>query len=112
MSAIAQSQFYNNPQASHGNRFEELGFLLPTPNEYRTASGAPGPKYWQQKANYDIDVSLDEQKNYIYGKETVTYFNQSPDKLDYLWIQLDENIHNPKSDNNTDNTGKITDHLT
>jgi hypothetical protein len=72
----------------------------------------PGPKYWQQKANYDIDVTLDEQKNHVYGKETVTYFNQSPDKLDYLWIQLDENIHNPKSDNNTDNTGKITDHLT
>ncbi|HEX5153604.1 MAG TPA: M1 family metallopeptidase [Parafilimonas sp.] len=112
ISAIAQSQFYNNPQSSHGNRFEDLGFLLPTPNEYRTASGAPGPKYWQQKANYDIDVTLDEQKNYVYGKETVTYFNQSPDKLDYLWIQLDENIHNPKSDNNTDNTGKITDHLT
>jgi hypothetical protein len=108
--ASAQSQFYNNPQSNHGNRFEELGFLLPTPNEYRTASGAPGSKYWQQKANYDIDVTLDEPKNYIYGKETITYFNQSPDPLSYLWLQLDENIHNPKSDNNNDNTGKMSDH--
>lgn len=111
-SAIGQSQFYNNPGSNHGNRFEDLGFLLPSPNEYRTASGAPGAKYWQQKANYDIDVTLDEQKNYIYGKETVTYFNQSPDKLDYIWLQLDENIHNPKSDNNTDNTGKVGDKVT
>ncbi len=112
ISAISQSQFYNNPQSNHGNRFEELGFLLPTPNEYRTASGAPGPKYWQQKADYDIDVTLDEPNNYIYGKETVTYFNQSPDPLNYLWLQLDENIHNAQSDNNNDNTGKISDHLT
>ena len=108
-SAISQSQYYNNPQANHGNRFEDLGFLLPTPNEYRTASGAPGPKYWQQKANYDIDVTLDEQKNYIWGKETVTYFNQSPDKLDYIWLQLDENIHNPNSDNNNDRISKMAD---
>jgi len=112
VSAIGQSQFYNNPQSNHGNRFEDLGFLLPTPNEYRTASGAPGPRYWQQKANYDIDVTLDEQKNYIRGKETVTYFNQSPDKLDYIWLQLDENIHKPTSDNNTDNTGKVGDKVT
>ncbi len=70
------------------------------------------PKYWQQKANYDIDATLDEQKNYLYGKETVTYFNQSPDPLNYLWLQLDENIHNAQSDNNNDNTGKISDHLT
>ncbi|SFQ24367.1 M1 family metallopeptidase [Parafilimonas terrae] len=110
--AMAQSQFYNNPQSNHGNRFEDLGFLLPTPNEYRTASGAPGPKYWQQRANYDIDVTLDEQNNYINGKETVTYFNQSPDKLDYIWLQLDENIHNPQSDNNKTNTGKVGDRIT
>lgn len=112
IAAFSQSQFYNNPQSNHGNRFEELGFLLPTPNEYRTASGAPGSKYWQQKANYDIDVNLDEPKNYIYGKETVTYFNQSPDALNYLWLQLDENIHNAQSDNNNDNSSKLTDHLT
>ncbi len=107
ISISAQSNLYNNPKSSHGNKFEDLGFLIPSPNEYRTASGAPGPKYWQQKADYDIDVELDEAKNYIFGKETVTYFNQSPTPLSYLWLQLDENFHNPSSDNNNDNTGKM-----
>jgi hypothetical protein len=51
----------NNPQSNHGNKFEQLGGILPSPNEYRTASGAPGAKYWQQRADYDIDVTLDEK---------------------------------------------------
>lgn len=107
-SVISQSNLYNNPKANHGNKFEDLGFLIPSPNEYRTASGAPGPKYWQQRADYDIDVELDEAKNYIYGKETLTYYNQSPTTLSYLWLQLDENFHHPSSDNNNDNTGKMS----
>ena len=49
----------NNPGSNHGNRFEQLGTILPTPNEYRTASGAPGPKYWQQRCDYDITCELD-----------------------------------------------------
>ncbi len=49
----------NNPGSNHGNKFEQLGTILPTPNEYRTASGAPGPKYWQQRADYDIKATLD-----------------------------------------------------
>jgi hypothetical protein len=105
---IAQSNLYNNPKANHGNKFEDLGFLIPSPNEYRTASGAPGPKYWQQKADYDIEVELDEAKNFVYGKETVTYYNQSPTALSYLWLQLDENFHKSTSDNNNDNTGKMS----
>ncbi len=109
---IGQSQFYNNPQSNHGNRFEELGFLLPTPNEYRTASGAPGPKYWQQRADYDMDIELDEVKNYVYGKETITYFNQSPDPLSYLWMQLDENVHHINSDNNRDNSSTMKAEMT
>jgi len=108
----SQSQFYNNPKSNHGNRFEELGFLLPTPNEYRTASGAPGPKYWQQRADYDMDIELDEVKNYVYGKETITYFNQSPDPLSYLWMQLDENIHQSNSDNNRDNPSTMKAEMT
>ncbi len=51
----------NNPGSNHGNRFEQLGTILPTPNEYRTASGAPGPKYWQQRCDYDIVCELDEK---------------------------------------------------
>lgn len=83
----------NNPGSNHGNKFEQLGTVLPTPNEYRTASGAPGPKYWQQRADYDIKCELDETKKKITGVETITYFNNSPDVLTYLWLQLDENEH-------------------
>ena len=83
----------NNPGSNHGNRFEQLGTILPTPNEYRTASGAPGPKYWQQRCDYDITCELDEPNRKITGKETLTYYNNSPDNLTYLWLQLDENEH-------------------
>src|SRR5215213_10910305 len=71
---------------------------LPTPNEQRTASGAPGNKYWQNRADYVIDVSLDETTNRINGKETITYHNNSPDSLAYLWLQIDPNIFAKDSD--------------
>ena len=75
-----------------GQKFEQLGTSLPTPNTYRTASGAPGKDYWQQRADYKIELTLDDVKQEIEGKETITYFNQSPDPLDYLWLQLDQNF--------------------
>ena len=81
----------NNPGSNHGNRFEQLGTILPTPNEYRTASGAPGPKYWQQRCDYNIKCTLDEKNLKLTGSETLNYFNNSPDILTYLWLQLDEN---------------------
>ncbi len=87
----------NNPGSNHGNRFEQLGTILPTPNEYRTASGAPGSKYWQQRCDYDIVCELDEPNRRLSGKETLTYFNNSPDVLSYLWLQLDENQHSTKN---------------
>jgi hypothetical protein len=90
----------NNPNSNHGNKFEQLGTILPTPNEYRTASGAPGPKYWQQRADYDIKCELDEINLRLKGSETVTYFNNSPDELRYLWLQLDENEHSAKNNAN------------
>ena len=68
----------NNPGSNHGNRFEQLGTILPTPNEYRTASGAPGTKYWQQRCDYDIKANLDEDKQILTGSETIKYFNNSP----------------------------------
>ena len=83
----------NNPGSNHGNKFEQLGSILPSPNEYRTASGAPGPKYWQQRVDYDMKVELDEKNLKLTGSETITYFNNSPDVLSYLWLQLDENEH-------------------
>lgn len=84
----------NNPGSNHGNKFEQLGTILSTPNEQRTASGAPGAKYWQQRADYDIKCSLDEQKLQLSGSEKITYHNNSPDVLTYIWLQLDENEHN------------------
>ncbi len=94
--SIAQD-IKNNPGSNHGNRFEQLGTMLPTANEYRTASGAPGPKYWQQRCDYDITCELDEPNRKLTGKETLTYYNNSPDVLTYLWLQLDENQHSKKN---------------
>ena len=83
----------NNPGSNHGNKFEQLGTILPTPNEYRSASGVPGPAYWQQKVDYNIRCNLDEKNLKLTGSETMTYHNNSPDVLNYLWFQLDENQH-------------------
>ncbi len=83
----------NNPGSNHGNKFEQLGSILPTPNIYRTASGAPGHGYWQNRADYTITAFLDEDKRNLKGSETITYYNNSPDELDYIWLQLDENEH-------------------
>ncbi|MES2108705.1 MAG: M1 family metallopeptidase [Bacteroidota bacterium] len=90
----------NNPTSNHGNKFEQLGTILNTPNEQRTASGAPGNKYWQQRADYDIKCDLDEKNLKLTGTETITYYNNSPDPLDYIWLQLDENEHNNKDNAN------------
>src|SRR5436190_13392442 len=79
-------------------KFEQLDQLLPTPNEYRTGSGAPGPRYWQQQADYVINAELHDDTQSITGSETVTYFNNSPDALKYMWLQLDQNI-NAKGNN-------------
>ncbi len=111
ISANAQD-IKNNPTSNHGNKFEQLGTILPTPNEYRTASGAPGPKYWQQRADYDIVCELDEPNLTIKGKETVTYFNNSPDVLTYIWLQLDENEHDPNSQSNAYNESNLKDTMT
>jgi hypothetical protein len=97
---VISQNIQNNPQSQHGNKFEQLGTILPTPNEYRTASGAPGSKYWQQRADYDIDVTLDEKNLKVIGSEWITYTNNSPDVLKYLWLQLDENQHDPTNDMN------------
>ena len=82
------------------NAFRQLDELLPTPNSFRTASGAPGAHYWQQRADYEIQVELDDEKQRIIGSETITYTNHSPDPLYYLWLQLDANIFAPDSDAN------------
>ncbi len=83
-------------------KFEQLDQTLPTPNTYRTASGAPGANYWQQRADYDIDVELNDETQLITGKETVTYFNNAPEIMKYVWLQLDQN--NLSNGNMTDKT--------
>lgn len=105
--AVVAQPPLNNPGSNHGNRFEQLGYLLQSPNEYRTASGAPGPKYWQQRADYDISAELDEANLKLTGTETITYYNNSPDPLSYLWLQLDGNIHDPNSDNLRNNRSRM-----
>lgn len=83
-------------------RFAQLEPELPTPNTYRTASGAPGHEYWQQRADYDISLELNDDKQRIDGTETITYHNNSPDALTYVWLQLDQNLFD--KDNNTAKT--------
>ena len=73
------------------NKFRQMYDLLATPNMYRTASGAPGPEYYQQQADYKMDVELDDKNQKLYGTETITYHNNAKEQLDYLWVQLDQN---------------------
>ena len=94
-----------------GQKFEQLGTKLPTPNTYRTASGAPGKDYWQQRADYKIEVILDDLKQEIKGTENITYFNQSPDPLDYLWLQLDQNFRAQSSETPLVTTNYMKDSL-
>lgn len=82
---------------NRATKFKQLYEELPTPNAYRTASGAPGHEYYQQRADYDMDIVLDDDNQRIYGEQTVTYYNQSPDELRYLWVQLDQNMREPSS---------------
>lgn len=104
--ALAQN-IQNNPGSNHGNKFEQLGTILPTPNEYRNASGAPGPKYWQQRCDYDIKATLDEKNLKLIGSETVTYYNNSPNVLTYIWLQLDENEHSSTKNANYQTSNSI-----
>jgi hypothetical protein len=78
------------------DKFRQLEEILPTPTTYRTASGAPGHAYWQQQADYKIKAELNDEKQQMFCEETITYINNSPDVLDYLWLQLDQNNHDPK----------------
>jgi len=110
-SISAFGQYPNNPGSNHGNKFEQLGTILTDPNSYRSASGAPGPAYWQQRADYLINAELDEKNLQLNGAETITYHNNSPDPLSYLWVQLDENQHKSTSDNKLTEGSKITDQM-
>ncbi|HEX7242026.1 MAG TPA: M1 family aminopeptidase [Longimicrobiaceae bacterium] len=70
---------------------------LPAPNQYRSASGAPGPRYWQQRADHRIEASIDTASEVLTGRETVRYRNNSPDTLRFVWMQVDQNLYRPGS---------------
>jgi hypothetical protein len=97
--------------SNHGNKFEQLGTILPDPNGYRGADGAPGPDYWQQRADYNIECTLDTENQRLDGSELITYYNQSPNTLRYLWLQLDENEHSPISDANYQDGSSINQYM-
>ena len=83
--------------AQSEDKFRQLEELLPTPSPYRNASGAPGPAYWQQKVDYDLEATLDESSHRVSGTGRITYHNNSPDTLTFLWLQLDQNNFAPTS---------------
>ncbi len=99
-----QAQFFYNE-----SKFEQLDPLLPTPNVYRTGSGSPGYAYWQQNADYDIKVTLNDEKQTIIGTETIQYTNNSPDALRYIWLQLDQNVRAKNSDTYKSKTSSLSD---
>ncbi len=98
-SVFAQEPAQKGPQKGHtdDNKFRQLKDQLATPNSQRNAAGAPGHAYTQQKVDYVMDLRLDENTNKLYGNETITYHNNSKDNLEYLWLQLDQNMRAPDS---------------
>ena len=98
MSIIGQ-EAQKNSKTGHTdqNKFRQLKDVLPTPNNRRTASGAPGYEYTQQKVDYVMDIRIDENTNRLFGDESITYKNNSKDYLEYLWVQLDQNMRAPDS---------------
>lgn len=98
-------------QKTWKGKFEQLDQMLPTPNEYRAGSGAPGSKYWQQRADYTIDAEIDEPNNRLTGNETITYYNNSPEALKYLWLQLDQNVNRKGNEDFGNSLGPVRDSL-
>jgi len=92
-------------------KFEPIDNLIPPPNTYRTASGAPGKAYWQQRADYKIKATLDEKNNVLSGEETITYYNNSPDDLNYIWIQLEQNVNKKGNEDFGDVFGGVSDSI-
>ena len=99
----------NNPWQG---KFEPIDRLITPPSTYRTASGAPGDDYWQQRADYSIKAELDEVNNVLSGEETITYYNNSPDVLDYIWVQLDQNVNKKGNEDFGDLYGGVKDSIT
>ncbi len=109
--SILFGQSVANEKFDQPDKFRQMDETWPTPNQARTASGAPANGYWQQKVDYEIDVRIDDEKQHLFGSERITYTNNSPDSLRYLWLQLDANIHQPDSDANLTQTSEAWERL-
>ncbi|MGW9685549.1 M1 family metallopeptidase [Flagellimonas sp. 2504JD1-5] len=107
--AVAQEEGEEKREPGHYNqsKFKQLYEEFATPNTYRSASGAPGPDYYQQRADYVMNIELDDKNQKIYGEETITYFNNSPDDLEFLWVQLDQNVRAKDSKSPLRNGGGV-----
>jgi len=92
-----QEEKKKEPGHYNENKFRQMYDLLATPNMFRTASGAPGPAYYQQQADYKMNIEVDDKNAKLYGSETITYTNNSPEALEYLWVQLDQNMRSRTS---------------
>ncbi|MGB1294344.1 MAG: M1 family metallopeptidase [Flavobacteriales bacterium] len=99
---FAQTEHYNN------NKFKQLKEELATPNVYRTGGGAPGHKYYQNQANYSINITLNDELQRITGSEEIEYINNSPDALEYIWLQLDQNVRSKTSDSKKIRESKLS----
>jgi hypothetical protein len=107
----ASSLTFSQDDKKWQGKFEQLEQMLPTPNEYRTGAGTPGAKYWQQRADYTIDAEIDEPTNTLIGKETITYYNNSPESLKFLWMQLDQNVNKDGNEDFGNYFGPVRDSL-
>ncbi|MEK6155172.1 M1 family metallopeptidase [Flavobacteriaceae bacterium 3-367] len=99
------------PQNWEG-KFEPIDRMIEPPSPYRSASGAPGKAYWQQRADYVIKAELDEKNNMISGEETITYHNNAPEDLSYLWVQLDQNVNRKENEDFGEVMGTVRDSMT
>jgi hypothetical protein len=99
-------------QADKKDKFKQLYEELPTPNVYRNGAGGPGHKYWQQQADYVMQLKLNDEKQQLYGEETITYTNNSPDVLEYLWLQMDQNLFDKESETYQTRGGGMSERMT
>lgn len=102
---------YAQDEKSYTGKFESMDRMLEPPSPYRTASGAPGAEYWQQRADYKIKASIDEKNNILTGDETITYYNNSPDNLSFLWLGLEQNINKKGNEDFGDIFGGVQDSI-
>jgi len=111
LAALALMTSAHAQQKNWSGKFEQLDQLLPTPNQYRNAAGAPGNAYWQQRADYVIQAEIDETRNVLFGKETITYTNNSPETMKFVWLQLDQNINKKGNEDFGNLLGNMADTL-